>query len=98
MYVDAPTVTATREPRESMETKPQADKTTLAQALPDGKREAEHSRVSPPPSLPSGEDKAFRMGVDAALVKSYANPQFETYSQRIWYRAGWLAQLKHNNK
>ena len=51
---------------------------------------------APPPSLPSGEAKAFRMGVDAALAKSYANPQFETYSQRILYRAGWLAQMKHN--
>ena len=79
-----------------MQTKPRADKTTLDQALHAGKREAVPSRVSPPPSLPSGEAKAFRMGVDAALAKSYANPQFETYQQRILYRVGWLAQMKHN--
>ena len=48
------------------------------QALHAGKREAAPLRVSPPPSLPSGEAKAFRMGVDAAQMKhnaiSTANP------------------------
>ncbi len=57
-------------------------------------REAFEAFVTTPPSLPSGEAKAFRMGTEAALEKSYANPQFETYSQRILYRAGWLAQMK----
>lgn len=53
-------------------------------------------KALPPLGLPNGEAKAFRMGAEAALANSYANPQFETYSQRIWYRAGWLAQMKHN--
>jgi len=95
MYADAPIATATRKRSESMETKPQADKTTLAQVQRDGKSEAEHLRVLQPHSLPSGEGEAFRMGMDAALAGSYANPQFETYSQRISYRSGWLVQMKH---
>ena len=81
-----------------MATKPQADRTILALAPHAGKSAVAPMRVSPPPVLRSGEAHAFRMGVDAALAKSYANPQFSTYSERILYRAGWLAQMKHGIK
>lgn len=68
-------------------------KTDLHQAKAGGKSEAE---PTPPLGLTSGEALAYSMGKQAAKDKSFANPQFSTYAERIWYRAGWLVEMKHN--
>jgi len=47
-----------------------------------------------PTALPDAEKVAYEKGVDAAKRRDYSNPYFPTYSERIWFRAGWLAQKK----
>jgi len=47
------------------------------------------------PSLTNGQACAYALGFEAGKrgdLKS--NPQFSSYAERIYYRAGWLAGMK----
>jgi hypothetical protein len=77
-----------------MPTKRRQDKTSSARLPTDGKSAAEPIKASPPPSLNSGDAKIWEAGYAQALRGTYENPQYETYSQRILHRAGWMAGKK----
>ena len=77
-----------------MAIKLQAAKTALAPLLIDGKSAAELTKELQQLGLTNGEVVAYRLGMQAATKKGYANPLFTTYSERIAYRAGWISQKK----
>jgi len=80
------------------QTKQIVGKTSSRHQKTDGKSEAAPMPGSPPHGLTNGEALAYSLGQKAATLKSYANPQFSTYSERIWYRAGWLDAKKQQGK
>ena len=94
--MDAQTVAEQMPQNLDGQTRQTEGRTNLHQAKAGGRSEAEPTPVSPPLGLTSGEALAYSMGKQAAKDKSLANPQFSTYAERIWYRAGWLEEMKHN--
>ena len=76
------------------EIKQTVDKTDLAQVMTAGKSEVRRIQELLKQLPNNGVRKAFQDGMKAAISSNWNNPIYSTHEERMFFRSGWMYQMK----